>query len=161
MSLGDDLLEIVDDGRSLLGPNDLDLRPTTVTIITRRWSGGARGEGYSTDLTTLTLPNYTKVRHEKPPNEITGSGGSYEVGNITVGPITPRFVDSQGSARGFTEADLAPLVTDQAVETIYRVAGQVTGGGINGDYTRVDLQRDRRLRYMLLLVRDRTTPGPL
>jgi hypothetical protein len=158
-SFGDDLLEIVDDARSLLGPEDIDLRPTAVTILTRVWGNGVRGDGHSHD-TPLVLPDYTKVRHVTQ-REIAGSGGLYEQGDVLIGPITPQFVDADGTVRGFTEAQLAPVITDSSTEVIYRLSSQVRAGGIVGDYSRLQLQRDRRLRFMLVVGRDRTTPGPI
>lgn len=164
MTFGDDLLEIVDDGRSILGPDDLDLRPTRVSVIVQRWSDGSRGEGYATVLSKLDFPNYTKVRNVTQMSqfrEMAGSGGIFELGDLVVGPVTPQFVDAQGVTRGFVETDLAPVVADQATEVIYRLTAQGPGAGITGDYHRLHLQRDRRLRFLLVVGRDRTTPGPL
>jgi hypothetical protein len=162
-SFGDDLLEIVDDGRAILGPDDLDLRPTRVAIITRTWSGGVRGDGYSTD-TSLLLPDYTKVRNitsSRSFREMAGTGGLFELSDLVVGPVTPQFVDSDGVTRGFTEAELAPPVSNPGVEIIYRMTGQSAAAGINGDYYRIHIQRDRRLRFLLVVGRERTTPGPV
>jgi hypothetical protein len=158
----DNLLYAVDKCRTVLGPTVMDLRPTSISVITRNWSDGTdSGDGFPSD-TTLTLPNYTKVRHLSQ-REIAQSGGVYEDGDIIVGPITPQYTSPVDGVTtgGFTEAQLAPSVTAPAGEVVYRVAQQSGATGLSGDYARVEIRRDRTLRMMLVLRRMRTTPGPL
>lgn len=155
------LLFAVDQCRHILGPSVMDLRPTSVQIITRAWDDPGRSiNSTSADTVTLSLPNYTKVRHVSQ-REVAQSGGLYELGDLIVGPITPQFVSPiDGTTGGFTEAQLAPVVTDPATEILYRVTQQSGATGINGDYARKDFKRDKTLRFMIVIGRKFTTPGP-
>lgn len=149
---------------SILGPSGLDLRPTTVSIITRITNAQHIGAGLNTD-TVLVLPNWIKVRHITQ-REIAASGGRYEEGSVKVGPIRPQFNDPFLGSGGYTQAQLDPKQTfDPAMRTqyafavIYRLAQEdPTGDGIAGDYRLVELKRDRALRYDLVLNRVRATP---
>lgn len=157
----DNLLYALDKSRAVLGPSVMDLRPTSVQVITRTWSDGTGiGDGFATDV-VLQLPSYTKVRH-LTQREIAESGGLYEQGDLIIGPITPQFTSPvDGTIGGFTEPQLVPTVTAPAQEVLYRVAQQSGATGISGDYARGEIRRDRTLRMMLVVSRKRTTPGPL
>jgi len=160
MGIRDDLLFAVDTCRSILGPPIMDLRPTSIQIITRRWVTGVRGDPYPPTDAILALPNYTKVRHVTQ-REIASSGGLFEEGDIVLGRITPQYTSPvDGTIHGFTEAQLAPPVT-AGQEVIYRLALQSGASGIHGDYSRIQLRRDRTLHFEIVVGRQRTTPGPL
>lgn len=162
MGVRDALLYALDKTRTILGPSPgpMDLRPTSITIIARTWSGGVRGASAPIDA-TLALPNYTKVRH-LTLREIAGSGGLYENGDVIVGPITPQYTAPDGSIGGFTEAQVAPAEVSPGVssgtEIIYRLALQSGATGIHGDYELVQFRRDRTLRLMIVLRRRLDTP---
>ena len=111
------------------------------------------------------LPPYTKIRHVSQ-REIAGSGGRYEEGDVRCTEIMPTFTDPiTGAPGGFTEAQLRPTGAQgnsqnlQAVETIYRLS-QVDGArpGIAGDYSLVELSRDKSWNFILIIGRRRTTP---
>jgi hypothetical protein len=155
------LLFAVDVGRSITGPAVMDIRPTSVQIITRVWSEGFVGPpGYPVDGPIVTLPNYTKVR-EVTQREVAESAGLFEMGDIRIGRITPVYTHPDGSIRGFTEQQLAPDITDQGTEVIYRVSLQSGSSGISGDYARVQLIRDHTLHMVLIVRRLLTTASPL
>jgi hypothetical protein len=149
------LLYACDLCRQALGPLVMDLRPTSVAIITRTWDMGQRGAGVGRDA-PLPLPNYTKVRHLSV-REIADSGGVFEDGDIRVGPITPVYAIN-GITGGFTEAQLNPPIPTNSIQVIYRVALQSGASGIAGDYTIVSLFRDRTLKFILVLRREKSTP---
>lgn len=159
MGIRDAMLYAVDSVRAITGPNYIDIRPTTVQIITRTWSGNVRGDSYPTD-SALALPPYTKVRHLKQ-SEIAASGGLFEEGDVIIGHITPQYTAPDGTTHGFTEAQLAPVVTGTGQEVIYRLTKEAgAASGIDGDYSRVELRRDHQYHFDLVVRRLRTTPGP-
>ena len=110
----DNLLYALDKARAVLGPSVMDLRPTSVQVITRTWSDGtARGDGFATD-SVLQLPSYTKVRH-LTQKEIAESGGVFEDGDLLISRITPQFTSPvDGTVGGFIETQLAPAATTPA-----------------------------------------------
>lgn len=150
---------------AVFGAKALGQRPTTLTIITRTYSGPNRGSQVPFVDSTLVLPQYTKIRHVSQ-REIAGSGGAYEEGDVICTEIMPIFTDPVTSLPGgFTESQLHPLGAQgnsqslQSVEIIYRLS-QVTGSrpGIAGDYSIVELKRAKSWGYILVIGRRRTTP---
>lgn len=153
-------LIIADALRMLSGPSVFDMRPTSVEIVQKTWSGGRRGNGRSTEIVVLALPNYTKVR-QVTSREIASSGGRYEEGDLVIGPITPAYPSlPHGYTEGYTETQLVPRVAGQGQEIIYRMAQQSGATGIVGDMYLVEFKRDRVMRFELVVGRLRTTPGP-
>jgi hypothetical protein len=152
LGVRDALLFALDQCRRILGPSVMDLRPTSIHVITRTWTGGVRAGGSFADA-NLPLPNYTKIRHLSL-REVTESGGLFEMGDIVIGPITPRYEAPDGSVGGFTEVQVAPAQFGGGVpsgtEVIYRVAQQSGATGIAGDYELVQFRRDRTLRFNLI-----------
>lgn len=120
-------------------PVALGERPTTVTIRTRTWAGRI-GSDYGYVDTDVVLSPAPKVR-EVALRELSGSGGRYEAGDVRVGPITPSH-----PAGGYAESVLAPAVTTSGVETIY-----VLAGNISGEFARIDLTTDRSHSWFLVL----------
>ena len=159
MSLRTALLPALDQIRSILGPSGLDLRPTSITVVQRFWSGGRRGVGTSTDTTVAAIPPFVKVRQVKQ-REVAESGGRYEIGDVIAGPITPAYTNpTTGATGGFTEAQLDPPVTTQGVENVYILGQQSGATGIVGEYQLVDFKsRDRAFRFELVLRRRATSP---
>jgi hypothetical protein len=158
MSLRTAALRVVDVGRSLLGPAVTDMRPTTVQIVRRAWTGGYVGKGDKIDGTPTNLPPYTKVRHVSQ-REIASSGGAFEEGDVVVGPITPQYQQPDGTFAGFTESQLKPDARDSGVEIVFLLAQQAGHAtGIVGEYRLIEFRRDRVLRFELVIGRERTTP---
>jgi hypothetical protein len=154
------LLYALDQCRAILGPAVMDLRPSSIHVITRTWSGGVRGGSAAVDV-VLPLPNYTKLRHVST-REVTESGGLFEMGDIICGPITPQYTAPDGTIGGFTEIQIAPAEVSPGVPTgteiIYRLAQQSGATGVNGDYECVQFRRDKTLRFELVLRRRIDTP---
>src|SRR6185312_15424469 len=96
----------------------------------------------------LVLPAGTKVRHVTQ-KEIAGSGGRYEDGDIKVSFITPQY-----DSGGFTQAQLAPVATQQGVEIVYRLDEQSGATGVSGDYSLVEFRRDANLHFELVIGRE-------
>ena len=107
LSVRDAMLYALDRTRAITGPGVIDIRPSSAQIITRVWTGGRRGEGSFTEAPKLTLPNFVAVRHVSQ-REVAGSGGLYELGDVRVGRITPRYTAPDGSLGGFTPLEIAP-----------------------------------------------------
>jgi hypothetical protein len=135
----------------------LDLRPTTLTILQRSWSGGRRGVGNAAIVSTLALPPIY-IRHVTE-REIAGSGGRYLQGDWMCGPIRPAWTSLTGTQGGFVIAQLDPPVTTPGVENIYVFsATNPNAAGEVGENQLVQLHQDLALAFMLVLRRRATTP---
>ncbi len=145
----------------------LDLAPYSVSIITRRWSGGRPKSGTPGD-TVLQLPPWI-VCKEVTEDQVRQSGGRFEIGDLWVGPIRPYFTGPScngvpGAPGGFTQEQLNPIIEagDESTEIIYRVRQtHGLGSGTNGDYDLHRLHADDPLEYMLLLRRHHQTRDPV
>jgi hypothetical protein len=145
----------------------LDLAPTNLTIITRKWSSGTRREGTPGD-DVLQIPSWTLIE-EIGNREIAQSGGEFVMGDLRCGPIRPYFQGAccNGQPGGFTVEQLQPRVEEESTEVIYRVAQtHGLGTGWSGDYMLVALERQDPLEFFLVIRRrtkaqDRIPPlGP-
>lgn len=156
MTFRSELLPDIAEIRKILGPGEggLDMRPTSVTIVTQVWAGGFRGSG-SVSSSSVALPPETKVRHVTQ-QEIAASGGRFEEGDVIVDLIDPAYQGLDG-AGGFTEAQLGGATTNQGREVIYRLAQQSGATGIVGDYTLHELRRDRNFHMTAIVRRSRVT----
>lgn len=137
---------------SIIG--SLDLAPTNLTIITRKWSSGTRREGTPGDE-VLQIPSWTLIE-EIGNREIAGSGGEYVMGDLRCGPVRPYFKGQccDGKPGGFTVEQLQPVVEDESTEIIYRVAQtHGLGTGWSGDYSLVALEREDPLEFFLVIRR--------
>jgi hypothetical protein len=143
MSLVEDMLSVLDEGRGLMG--EFGLIPSQLTIRTRTWSGLRRDVGTATDVDLVLPPRY-EVR-EVNGREIMSSGGEYTKGDVRVGPITPKNATS-----GYTPDELKP-VGAKGIEIIYIITGPLAG-----DYRLLDLSVDDPFGYVLTLRRMHTTP---
>src|SRR5712691_10255736 len=90
MSVRTALLPVVDRLRSLRGPSHFDIQTIKLSIVKRVWSGGRRGLGTLTQTTLIDVLQQYKIRHVSA-REVAGSGGRYEMEDLKVGPITPKF----------------------------------------------------------------------
>lgn len=90
--LVDELLHTIDQARKIAG--EFGLRPYTVTVRVRTWSGSRVGLGTKTDTDTpLKVGGGTQSPYvrEISQKEIVASGGLYQDQDIEVGPITPSY----------------------------------------------------------------------
>src|SRR5579859_987393 len=131
MSLRTRMLPVFDRLRARTGPAGFDIRPTGLTIITRRWTSGVVGvepadpsAAAFTD-TRLELPAVYKVR-QVTTREIASSGGRYEAGDVKLGPITPAYTNGDGSQGGVSESQLKPD-GDEGSEVLYELTGAHAG----------------------------------
>jgi hypothetical protein len=158
VSLRTRVLPVFERLRALAGPDRFDIRTARLVIATRTWAGGYR----DADPPTPATPRYVDVLLELPPiyeivqvstREIASSGGLYEMGDIKVGPITPRFTRADGTTGGFTESELKPTPSANGIEIIYMLVGAHAG-----EYQLVELRSLRPFGYELVLRRQETTP---
>ena len=141
---------MADQVRSLAGPNGLDVRVHQLTIRLRTWSGARKGAGTPTDV-DLVLAQQYPIRPLKA-QEIAGSGGEYELGDILVDHITP----SNGTI-GFTPQQLKPPTPlGDRQERIYIIGG--SPGPHAGEYSLIEIRTYRPFTYQLILRRRTTTP---
>ncbi len=156
MSFRSELLADVAEIRKILGPGEdgLDMRPTSVTIVTTVWSGGIRNSGTPT-RTSLPLPPETAVRH-LTQREIAESGGRFEDGDVIIDLIDPAYQGPDG-AGGFTDAQLGGSAV-AGTEVVYELAAQSGATGIVGNYTVVERRRDKNFRFTIVVRRSHTTP---
>jgi hypothetical protein len=140
----------------------LDLAPTNLTIITRRWSSGTRREGTPGDE-VLQIPDWTLIE-EIGNREVAQSGGEYVMGDLRCGPIRPYFKGEccNGKPGGFTVEQLQPRAEDESTEIIYRVAQtHGLGTGWEGDYSLVALERQDPLEFFLIIRRSLEAQDPI
>lgn len=147
--------------KALRGPNGLDQCPNKLTILRRDWSGGRVGLGTPIETVLIDFDRYLPIRYMSA-HEVLSSGGWYNTQDVMVSRITP----SDGGSHGFTPDQLQPKFTQNGIELIYRVSGQ-----IEGDYEIIDNRiggrashpggysgRGGTYSYALILRRRRDTP---
>lgn len=118
-------------------PGSLGLRPWTVKVRVRTWSGSTVGAGTKSDVdTTLTCQSALggtqniKVR-QLTTREIVSSAGLYRDKDIVVGPITPSYAAAYSlAAGGFGDATVDPAIGTSPTEVFWNVSGPAspTGG---------------------------------
>lgn len=131
--------------------DDLGFRTSDVSVVTRLWPSGRRGDPDETsfiDTAILPLINPRPKVRQVSSREIAGSGGTYQDGDLRVDKLTPKF-----AAGGYTINELAPISPDEGTEILYVVTGPLAG-----EYHRINSNADRALGYSLTLRRMRTTP---
>lgn len=141
MSFRTALLATVDSIRSIAGPTGFDIRVNQLSIRTRTWDGGRIGLGNSSD-SDLVLPARYPIRYVSA-QEIFSAAGEYEQGDVLVDHITP----SDGTI-GYTQAQLRPQPTSDAVEILYILTG--THAGL---YRCIDVRTYRAFTSQLVLRR--------
>lgn len=87
MTLRDSLIPVVDNARQMVA--DSGLRPYTVTIRTRVWSGGKIGTGEATDSDLVISPAPKVERF--PVRLIASSGGIYQEGDLQITKISATY----------------------------------------------------------------------
>jgi len=89
MSLRTSLLPALEKLRGII-PSQLGLRPHSVTVRVRTWTGPRPGVGTYTDVdTVLTNAGYNVKIKPITTQDIVASGGRYASGDFRVGPLTP------------------------------------------------------------------------
>jgi hypothetical protein len=127
-TFGEDILAPLDAVRAIGGM--LNVRPFTVTVTRRVWSGSRPGLPGATHADqTVTLQNlgadgnlYPVMVEQVSRTDEISSGGQYAARVIKVGPMTPTYAASAfGPAGGFDDNSFDPAPTGQAVEMIWTV----------------------------------------
>ncbi len=134
-TLGSDLLEALDDIRSIGG--ELGLRPWSCTVRVRTWTGARVGLGDRTDVDTpivnmasngVAQPVYVKQLSRK---EIIASGGLYTDRDWKVGPITPPYPSIlRVPAGGFDDTTIDPQPTGQPTEIFWFISSPTGTFGV-------------------------------
>jgi hypothetical protein len=143
----------------------LGLRPFTVTLRVRTWSGAKIGFGAKTDTNTV-LTNVTATSAGTLENikcrflttrEIVASGGLYRDRDIRIGRITPSFAAAYGlPAGGFGDSTLDPTPGATPTEIFWNVAGP--GMPSNGAWCSRIAEEVSALHYSLILRADAKAP---
>jgi hypothetical protein len=154
VSLRTDMLALKDElTTELVGPQGLDQVTHQLTIRTRTWLGGSIEADVESGPqfidSDLALPQKYKMR-QVTTEDIDGSGGRYEMGDLLVADIIP--ADPANPGVGYYPTQLAPLIV-QGQEVIYIVKGPH-----NGLYALRGLKTERTYRYDLVLHRRRDQP---
>lgn len=118
MTFRDGLLGVANAVRGV--PQSLGLRPTTVTLRTRVWAGGEKGEGAFSDTDTILTPT-PRIR-ELSMQEVNASAGEYERGDIKIGPITPPNANG-----GYSRETLEPTADENGIESFFVLEGENAG----------------------------------
>lgn len=121
-----------------------DFYPIRVTVLVVQAAGAQFGVGPETVISSLELTPCPVTQVSS--RVVAASGGTYQMGDIRVGPITPRFPGG-----GFTAEQVDPRLTFSPAPTerravIYRLSGQVTG-----DYALVSLDNFDPVDWYLVL----------
>jgi len=134
VTLRSDLIPVVDDARELV--DDLGLRPYTVAVRTRTWSGGRVGGGTASNA-DVTLAPRPRVR-EPSPRLQAAEPGRYEAGDRVVDRISATY----------TEADLDGDGLSADKERVWLIDGdeyRVVGKPLKRNFEwRVQLRRRTR-----------------
>ena len=157
MSLRTRMLPVFDRLRAKTGPTGFDIRPTKLAIITRRWTSGLVG----VEPDSGGAPAYVDTRLELAAvyevkqvttREIASSAGRFEAGDVKLGPITPAYVNADGSHGGVSEAQLKPD-GDDATELVYELTGAHAG-----EYALLGVVSTAPFGWWVVLGRRETTP---
>lgn len=119
MSFVDDLRRMADDVRGNV-PGALGLRPHTVTVRVRTWTGARAGLGTKTDVDTVitNAGGYGPRVVQVSAKDVVASGGLYEAGDYRIGPISRDYTGG-----GTTDAALNPATTSTAREVFFCITG--------------------------------------
>lgn len=114
--------------RALAGA--LGLRPYTVMVRIRTWSGERPGIGSRLDVNTVLTNTYLdgtlqNIRVKQVSRrDIIASGGLYADQDLHVGPITPPYpAGIFGAAGGFNDPNFDPVTQNSATEVFWNMTG--------------------------------------
>lgn len=141
-----DLLPDLDDIRGIA--DELGLRPFTVTVRVRTWSGSRPGVGTKTDVdTVLTVAGGTQHPKVKQisAHDVVASGGLYTTADWRIGPMTPPFVGG-----GVTYGTIDPATTTTAREVGYKIEGGMFPSG-GAWFERISDENDSALHSFVVV----------
>lgn len=144
MGFKTDIRKLAYELRAMAG-RDFEIRPYTVSVVTRTWSGDFPGEG----LSSITTTPITEA-HGQPPkvrvlNDEQIALGGLPRGAVKVGPITPDF---PGGGTAFTT--LSPASLDAGDSFYYVLTGPDYPSGAR--FVLKEAQADRTFGYTVTLV---------
>lgn len=122
MALVDGLLPVLDKVRGI--PAALGLRPYTVSIFKRTWSGSRVGVGTATDTVTgelVSLGTYNPRVRAVTTREIIASAQLYAEQDLRIGPITPPYAGSSADHNAFSDFDPTPVASP--VQLWFKITG--------------------------------------
>ena len=132
------------------------LRPFTVKVRIRTWSGARPGVGARSD-TDITLTNQfvdgsaqnVRVR-QLSSKDIIASGGRYRDRDLRVGPMSPSYAATfTMAAGGFGDASIDTAPTNTATEIFWNVQGPGMPAG--GEWHSKVGEEATELHYYLIL----------
>ena len=160
MTFADDILPDLDDVRGIGG--ELGLRPFTVKVVVRTWTGarpGLPGTTYTDAPTILTVAagSQTVKATAITNKDIVSSGGQYTDQDIKVGPITPAYAATYGLDGGYQTSQIDPATTATAREVFWNVAGPGMPAG-GGWCDKIGQEVDSALHYYAIVRRNGKQP---
>lgn len=119
-------------------PGAFGLRPYTVEIVLRTFSGTHTGEGVEVEETTDILESNGYSPKVRALSDEELALGGLAKGSLEIGPITPDY-----SAGGTSIATLTQIAATNGDMVLFRL----TGPSGTADYRIVDVSDDRALHY--------------
>lgn len=107
MGFRDDIRELAFELRALPG-EEFEIRPYTVEVVTRTWSGDYPGEGLSAITTTPITEAHGQPPKVRVVNDEQRALGNFPKGSLRVGPITPDFPGGGTSIETLNPSGLNP-----------------------------------------------------
>lgn len=142
MSFRDDVRALAESVRGIA--EGFGVRPYSVVVRTKSWSGGQPGHGTLTESdATLTEGGSNPKVTFTQTDEVFSNGGAIEV--VEVGPITPDH-----PAGGTSLSTLAPTLSDGEVVTYVLTGPRYPSGA---EFELDSLKHHRGYQYMLVLRR--------
>jgi hypothetical protein len=139
-TLADGLKGLAYGVRSL--PGKLGVRPHTVSIVRRSWSGSQPGDGVQTDVETKIHEGGNQPPKIRWLTEEQLAVGQLQPGTVAVGPITQKF---NGGGTDLSDLDASELLTGEA--RYLRITGPMHPKGAL--YKIIKLSADHALHYTL------------
>ena len=121
------ILQPLDALRSIAGV--LGLRPYTVKVRVRVWSGERPGLGSRTDIDTTLYNTINGVQYPvrvrtRSQRDVIESGGQFSDHDFLIGPMTPQYIAPQtGLPGGYLIGQLDPAPTNSATELVWFMSG--------------------------------------
>lgn len=139
-TLGSSLLKLAYGVRSI--PGKLGVRPHTVSILKRSWTGSQPGDGIQTDVEMVIHEGGNQPPKVRWLTEEQLAVGNLNPGTVAIGPITPKF---QGGGTDLYDLDASQLEVGDG--RYLRITGPMHPQG--AIYKIIKLSADHALHYTL------------
>lgn len=120
-------------------PGDIGVRPYSASLITRSWSGSSAGKGTATETVVPLLHGYQNPKVKAVNEHRVSLGIGFEIGDLTVGPVTP--------VEDVSWTDILQTSMANEQEVIVRLTHLESG--VDADYRIVHAARDRTFSILL------------